>query len=93
MGEEGPVGVAEQLVVWDHGETDEDAGRDIHIEGEVVDVVCGAPALAIFQVWVAGFRFLRNCPKEKDWRDCLCLSVFLTPLDLRNVSFQIFIPH
>ena len=29
---------------------------------------------------------------ENDWRDRLCLSVFLTPLDLRNVNFQIFIP-
>ena len=43
------------------------------------------------RVWVAWFYFLRNCPK--DWRDRLCLSVFLSPLDLRNVNFQTFIPH
>ena len=30
---------------------------------------------------------------ENCWRDRLCLRVLLTPLDLRNVSFQIFIPH
>ena len=50
MGEENPGGVLEQLVNRDHGETDEDAGREIHIDGEDVDIVCSAPALAIFQV-------------------------------------------
>ena len=39
-------------------------------------------------VWVAWFHFLWICPK-KDWRDRLCLSVLLTPLDLHNVNFQI----
>ena len=48
MGKESSDGVLEQLfVVGDHGETDEDAGKQINIEGEDVDVVCGAPALAI----------------------------------------------
>ena len=47
MDEESPGGVLEQLVVGDHGETDEDAGRETYIEGEDVDVVCGAPALVI----------------------------------------------
>ena len=46
-GEKNPGGVLEQLDNGDHGENDEDAGREIHIEGEDVDVVCGAPALAI----------------------------------------------
>jgi len=47
MGQESPGGVPEQLFVRDHGETDEDAERETHIEGEDVDVVCGAPALAL----------------------------------------------
>ena len=92
MGKENPGGVPEQLVVWDHDETDEDAGREIHIKGEGVDVVCGAPALAIPKFELQGFIF-SEIFREKDWRDRLCLSVFLTPLDLRNVNFQIFIPH
>ena len=52
MGEENPVGVLEQLVVGDHGETDEVVGRKTHFEGEDVDVVCDAPALAI-----SGFEY------------------------------------
>ena len=47
MGEESPGAVPEQFLVGNHGETDEDAGREADIEGEDVDVVCGAPALAI----------------------------------------------
>ena len=92
MGEESPGGVPEQFVVWDHVETDEDAGREIHIEGQVVDVVCGAPALAISKFELQGFIF-SEIFRKNDWRDRLCLSVFLTPLDLHNVNFQIFIPH
>ena len=92
MGEENPGGVLEQLVNRDHGETDEDAGEEAHIEGEVVDVVFGAPALAISGFELHGFIF-SEIVREKDWRDRLCLSVILTPLDLRNVNFQIFIPH
>ena len=52
MGEENPGGVPEQLVVEDHGETDEDTGREADIKGEDVDVFCGAPALVI-----SGFEF------------------------------------
>ena len=37
--------------------------------------------------------FSQRLSEVEDWRDRLYLSVFLTPLDLRNVSFQIFIPH
>ena len=55
MGQEGPGGVPEQLVVRDHGETDEDAGRETHIDGENVDVVCGAPALAVSGFELQGF--------------------------------------
>ena len=48
QGESGNPGeVLEKLVVGDHGETGEDAGKETHIEGEDVDVVSGAPALAI----------------------------------------------
>ena len=42
MGEENPAGVLEQLVNRGHVETGEDAGKETHIEGEDVDVVCGA---------------------------------------------------
>ena len=92
-GESGnPVGVLEQLVVGDHVETDEDAEKETHIEGEDVDVVCGAPALAISKFELQGFIFSENF-REKDWRDRLRLRVLLTPLDLRNVNFQTFIPH
>ena len=52
MGEENPGGVPEQPVVEDHGETDEDAGRETHVEGKNVDVVCGAPGLVS-----SGFEF------------------------------------
>ena len=47
MGEKNPGGVPEQLVSGDHGETDENAGREADIEGEDVVVVCGALTLAI----------------------------------------------
>ena len=57
MGEESPGGVPEQLVVGDHGETNEDAGMGADIEGEGVDVVCGAPALAISGLELQGFNF------------------------------------
>ena len=92
MGKEKPGGVLEQFVNGDHGETDEDAGREIHIEGEDVDVVCGAPALAISKIDLQGFIF-SEIFRERDWRDRFCLRVLLTPLDLRNVTFQIFILH
>ena len=52
MGKENPGGVPEQLLVEDHGGTNEDPGRETHNEGENVDVVCDAPALAI-----SGFEF------------------------------------
>ena len=52
MGEENPGEVRERLFVKDHSETDEDAGMEADIEGEDVDVVCGAPASAI-----SGFLF------------------------------------
>ena len=93
MGKKNPGGVLEQLfVLGDHGETDEDAGNEAHIEGEDVDVVCGASALAISKFELQGFIF-SEIFREKDWRDRVCLSVFLKPLDRRNVNFQIFITH
>ena len=40
MGKESSDGALEQFfIVGDHGETDEDAGRQADIEGEDVDVV------------------------------------------------------
>ena len=57
-GESGnPVGILEWLVVGDHGETDEDAGKEAHIQGEDVDAVCGAPALANSGFELQGFNF------------------------------------
>ena len=76
----------------DHGETDENARKETNIEGQDVDVVCGAPALAISGFQLQCFIF-SEIFREKDWRDRLCLRVSSTPLDLRNVNFQIFIPH
>ena len=67
-------------------------GERADIEGEGVDVVFGAPALAISGFGLHSFIF-SEIFREKDWRDWLRLSVFSTPLDLRNVNFQIFIPH
>ena len=93
MGTENPGGVLEELfVLGGHGETDENAGKEAQIEGEDVDVVCGAPALAISKFELQGFIF-SEIFREKDWKDRLYLRVLLTPLDLRNVNFQIFIPH
>ena len=57
MGQENPGGVPEQLVVEDHGETDEDAGTGADNEGEGVDVVCGAPALTISGIELQDFIF------------------------------------
>ena len=58
QGESGnPGGFREQLVVEDHGETDEDAGREADIKGEDVDVFCGAPALVISRFEFQGFNF------------------------------------
>ena len=54
---ESPGRAPEQLVVGDHGETDADAGRKADIEGRNVDVVCGAPALAINWFECQGFIF------------------------------------
>ena len=34
--------------------------------------------------------FSQRLSEENDWRDRFCLRVLLTPLDLGNVSFQIF---
>ena len=65
MGEESPGGVLEQLVIGDHGEIDEDAGRETHIEGEVVDVVCGALALAIFGFESPVFIFSETVRRKK----------------------------
>ena len=95
MGKESPgirLEFWNSLLFRDHGETDEDVGKDTLIEGEDVDVVCGAPALAISKFELQGF-ILSETYREKDWGDRLCLRVLLTPLDLRNVIFQIFIPH
>ena len=37
--------------------------------------------------------FSQKVSEERDWRDRRRLRVLLAPLDLRNVSFQIFTPH
>ena len=67
-------------------------GWKADIEGEDVDVVCGAPALTISGFQYQGFIFSEIVP-QNGWRDRLCLRVLLTPLDLRNVNFQNFKKH
>ena len=62
MGDENPGGVPEQLVVEDHGETNEDAGSEADIKGEDVDVVIGAPALPISGFELQGFIFSETIP-------------------------------
>ena len=58
MGKQSSDGVLEQLfVVGEHGKTDEDAGKEADIEDEDVDVVRGAPALAISGFELQGFKF------------------------------------
>ena len=79
MGEENPGEVPEQLVLWDHGETDENEGREADIEDEDVDVFCGASALAVPRFELKGFIFSETV-RKKDWMDTLCLRVLLTPL-------------
>ena len=69
MGEESPGGVPDQLVVEDHGKTDEDAGSEADIEGEVVDVACDAPALAISGFEFHGFISLRLSKKRTGGTD------------------------
>ena len=86
-----PGEVLEKLVVGDDGETDEDAGntQTSKVRVSMLFLVLPgwrSPGLSCSVSFSQIFR-------EKDWRDRLCLSVFLTPLDLRNVKFQIFIPH
>ena len=69
MGEESPGGVPQQLVIGDYGETDEDAGRETHIVGEDVDVVCGAAALATIGFESRDFIFLRLSKKRTGGTD------------------------
>ena len=92
MGEENPGGVLEQLVVGDHGETDEDAGKSQTSKVRVSMLFLVLPRWRS-QGLSCMVSFSQKLSEGKDWRDRFCLSVFLTPLDLRNVSFQIFIPH
>ena len=65
MGEENPGGVLEQFLIGDHGETDEDAAREADIDGENVDVVCGAPAMAISGFVLQGFIFSQIDRKKR----------------------------
>ena len=78
MGEESPGGFPEQVVVGDHGETGEDAERETHMEGEVVDVVCGAPALAISGFELQGFSFSEIFRRKRLERQTLSEGVIDT---------------
>ena len=53
--------------------------------------------VVVLRWWSPGLSsrisFPQRLSEEEDWMDRLCLRVLLTPLELRNVSFQIFIPH
>ena len=87
--EENPGGVPEQLVFGGRGETDEEAGTEADIKDEDIDVVYGAPELVVCVFESEGFIF-SEIVSRKGLGDRLCLRVLLTPLDFRNVSFQIF---
>ena len=78
MGEENPGRVPEQLVVEDHGETDEDAGREADIKGEDVDVFCGAPALVISGFELQGFNFSEVVHRKRLERQTLSEGVINT---------------
>ena len=92
MSEESPGIRVEQLVVGDHGETDEDAGtaQTSKVRVSMLFVVLPrwrSPGLS------CRVSFSQKLFEGKEWRDRLRLRVLLAPLDLRNVNFQIFIPH
>ena len=65
MGKKSPEGVPQQLVSGDHGKTDEDAGREAEIEGEDVDILCGAPALAICGFELRSFIFSETVRRKR----------------------------
>ena len=91
-GEFGNPGEVLGKLVVDHDETDEDAGnkQTSKVRVSMLFLVlprCRSPGLS------CRVSFSQRLSEVGDWRDRLCLSVFLTPLNLRNVNFQIFIPH
>ena len=65
-------------MVGDHGETDEDAGMEADIEGEDVDVVCGAPALASSGFQLQGFIFSEIVRRKRLEGQTLSEGVFDT---------------
>ena len=92
MDKESPGGVLEQLVNGDHGETDEDAGNDqtSKVRVSMLFVVLPrwrSPGLSCSVSFSQRFSGKRTGGTDFVW---VC---FLTSLDLRNVKFQIFIPH
>ena len=87
-----PGEVLEMLVVADHGGIVEDAGNKeaSKVRVSMLFLVlprCRSPGLT------CRVPFSQRLSEVEDWRDRICLNVFLTPLDLRNVTLQIFIPH
>ena len=84
MSEKNPGGVTEQLVVGDHGETDEDAMREADIEGEDVDVVYDAPALGISGFELQGFTFSEIVRRKRLEGHTLSQGVFDTARPLQS---------
>ena len=76
MGLESPCGVPEQVAFGDHGETGEDAGSETRIEGEDVEVVCGAPALPISEFELQAFIFSKIVRKKELEGQILSEGVF-----------------
>ena len=92
-GESGNSGeVLEKLVVGDHGETDDDAGKGQTSKVRVSMLFLVLPRWR-FQGLSCMVPISERFSTENDWRDRLCLRVLLAPLDLRNVNFPIFIPR
>ena len=93
QGESGNPGeVLKLLVVGDHGETDEDVGKGQKSKVRVLMLFLVLPRWRS-QGLSCPVSFSQKLSEGKDWRDRLRLRVLLAPLDFRNVSFQIFIPH
>ena len=77
MGEEILGGVPEQIVFSDLGQTDGKAGREVDIEDEDDNVVCGTPALAISGFESQGFIFSEIVRRKRLEGHTLSFDVFV----------------
>ena len=77
---------------WRNGETNEDVGKRQTSKVRVSMLFLVLPCWRS-QGLSCMVSFSQKLSEGKDWRDRLRLRVLLVPLDLRNMSFQIFIPY